>query len=160
MLKRLVIITLAVLCASIQVGAQSIDSVLKALKTKPVKLGFELYEYGVPGVVARGSVTTSGGAYLLDLKGGIKVYNNGTDKYTVDENDQEVIIEKKQPLDEVSSVLNGENLRVEGESAIFTWTDGKTYLLDIKSMDVVPGLDSAIFTPAEFSKDYIITDLR
>lgn len=156
--KILHIVLLSLVCTVASAAVP--EGLLQKMATSTVKASFRLYEVGVDGMVAKGTITTYAGRYLLDVAGGYRIYNDGTTKYTVNHTDKEVVVENMTAYDDVATVLRGDNYKVDGDAIYFTWKNGGEYKLALSNVEILGGNDVSIYSPGEFPKDYIITDIR
>lgn len=159
MLKKILHIVAMILVCTVASAAVP-EGLLQKIATQTVKANFRLYEVGVEGMVARGSITAYGGRYLLDVAGGYRIYNDGTTKYTVNHTDKEVVVENMTAYDDVAAVLRGDNYKVDGDAIYFIWKNGGEYKLTLSNVEVLSSTDVSIYSPGEFPKDFIITDIR
>lgn len=148
-----------------------VDSLRQKAAYECVKVDYE-FESTVSGVraVGNGTVEIQGNSYHMSGNG-IEIYCDGSSTWLVDEVSREVVIEAADSKDAgylanpLMLLLNIENTassyRVDGNVIHLELSDGTVLEIEIRDMlQLEKKKPEAFRPPAEFTSDWIITDLR
>lgn len=169
--------TIFSICTTILMAVANVQqpSVFDAFRQKSLEECINVeYEFSTTiagfDTIGEGTVMIQGNSY--HMKGnGVEIYCDGASTWLIDETAYEVIIESAASPDAgflanpIMLLMNleesGISYKVQNNSILLDMPDGSRYTIKITALTTVPTKKPEAFRPpTEFSKQWVVTDLR